>query len=44
MPQIYDRPCSGRVYPDKLYGIVGYLTTIPRPQMGSESIAHEAEG
>ena len=24
--------------------VVGYLTIIPRAQMGSESIAHEAEG
>ena len=24
--------------------VVGYLTIIPRARMGSESIAHEAEG
>ena len=24
-PQIYVRPCSGRVYPDKLYGTVGHF-------------------
>ena len=27
-----------------LLGLAGYLTIIPRARMGSESIAHEAEG